>query len=148
MKPPLAFFDYPDGLIADMVTVCFGRLRIMDGRMAFVRPMRLAHLRMNRKQIALHENQVPAPIIGVDAVIFDPLPRFKSTLPPMLPLLHRCRPLSPIRLVYYIPSVGKRLQSYPLGNGKRGSELALMGNRDVNADRCAFQAETFPCRVG
>lgn len=70
-----------------MVTIYFGRFREMKSGLACVRPMRFTHLGMHRKQIALHQHQITAPIVRIQAVKFDPLPRFKATLRLLLPLL-------------------------------------------------------------
>ncbi len=129
-RHPLLFHD----LIADMMTVILRRFIIMDCRLSPIGPMRIAHLWMYREQITLHEHQVIAPIIRVQAVVFYPLSRFKPTL--LSQLLSQSRhPLSPMRLVYYMPSIGKRLRYYPLRYNKSRSQLALMRNRDMNAHR-------------
>lgn len=94
----------------------------MNSGLTSICPICMAHLRMNREQISLYKYQVAAPIIRIQAVKFYKLPRLKPTLRTLLPLLpHRRHPLLSIALVYYIPSMGKRLLYYPFDDGERGS---------------------------
>lgn len=67
----------------------------MERRLTGISPMRIAHLRMGRKQVALNQHEIAAPIVRIQAVILNPLSRLETTLRLLLPLLvHRRHPLS------------------------------------------------------